>query len=92
MKLGRYNRYDFAPETLEVPNPRSELTMDNEEFQQLIRFLGENYEPFKKGVREYIPIDERFDRESIKHLRALFNNPDKNKVLSFIATNSIFAS
>ena len=56
LKLGRYSKSDFAPETLELANPKSELTLDNDEFQGLLKFLSENYEPFKKGVREYIPI------------------------------------
>lgn len=89
LKLGRYSKSDFAPETLELANPKSELTLDNDEFQGLLKFLSENYEPFKKGVREYIPINEKFDRESTKHLRALFNNPNKNEILSFVATNDI---
>jgi len=89
LKLGRYNKSGFAPDTLEAANPKSELTLDNEEFQQLLKFLRDNYEPFKKSVREYIPLDETFDRDSIKHVRAIFNNPDKNGLLSFIATNDI---
>ena len=59
LKIGRYNKNSFAPDTLEVENPKSELTLDNEEFQKLLAFLSENYEPFKKGVKEYIPIDEK---------------------------------
>jgi len=89
LKLGRYNKNGFAPEALEVANPRSELTLDNSEFQRLLAFLAENYEPFKKGVRRYIPIDERFDQKSTEHLRAIFNNPDKKQILDFVATNKI---
>ncbi|MDD3003211.1 MAG: DUF4263 domain-containing protein [Candidatus Shapirobacteria bacterium] len=89
LKIGRYNKNGFAPETLENTNPKSELTLDNEEFQKLLEFLSENYEPFKKGVREYIPIDEKFDYQQVKHLKAIFADPDKQKVLDFIATNNI---
>lgn len=89
LKVGRYNKNGFAPETLENENPKSELTLDNEEFQNLLKFLWENYEPFKKGVKKYIPIDQRFDKKSIEHLRAIFDNPDKQKVLDFIAKNNI---
>ncbi len=89
LKIGRYNKNGFAPEMLEVENPKSELTLDNEELQRLLEFLSENYEPFKKGVKKYIPIDEKFDQESIEHLKAIFDNPDKGKVLDFIAKNSI---
>ena len=89
LKVGRYNKNGFAPETLEVSNPRSELTLDNEEFQKLLEFLSENYEPFKKGVKEYIPINEKFDHEKVEHLKAIFSDPDIQKVLDFISKNNI---
>ncbi len=89
LKIGRYNKNGFAPEVLEIANPKSELTLDNEEFQGLLEFLAENYEPFKKGIKEYIPIDKKFDQKSIKHLKAIFNNPNKQKILDFIVNNSI---
>jgi len=89
LKIGRYNKNGFVPETLEVFNPKSELTLDNEEFRNLLDFLSENYEPFKKGVKEYIPIDEKFDHEKIEHLKAIFADPDIQKVLDFISKNNI---
>lgn len=89
LKIGRYNKNGFAPETLENINPKSELTLDNEEFQKLLEFLSDNYEPFKKGVKKYIPLNEKFDQKSIEHLKAIFDNPDKQKVLDFIAENNI---
>ena len=51
LKIGRYNKSTFEPETLENSNPKSELTLDNEEFQKFLEFLSENYEPFKKESR-----------------------------------------
>lgn len=42
LKIGRYNKAGFSPETLEVANPKSELTLDNEEFQQSLEFLSSN--------------------------------------------------
>jgi len=92
LKIGRYNKNGFAPETLENINPKSELTLDNEEFQKLLEFLSDNYEPFKKGVKKYIPLNEKFDHESIEHLKAIFDNPDKQKVLDFIAENNILSN
>lgn len=89
LKIGRYNKNGFAPDTLEVGSPKSELTLDHDEFQKLLEFLTDNYEPFKKGVKEYIPIDVNFDHEQIKHLKAVFADPDKQKVLDFISTNNI---
>lgn len=89
LKIGRYNKKDFNIDILDCENPRSELTLDNSEFQGLIDFLSENYEPFKIGVKKYIPIDEKFDPDSIEHLKALFANEDKIKVLQFIWENNI---
>lgn len=94
LKIGRYNNRDagdFGAEKLEIPNPRSELTLDNEEFEMLINFLETNYEPFKKGVKKYIPLDEKFDQKSIEHIKAIFDNPDKNTVLKFIIKNRILS-
>jgi hypothetical protein len=51
--------------------------------------LSDNYEPFKKGVKKYIPLDEKFDQKSVEHLKAIFDNPDKQEVLTFIAVNNI---
>jgi hypothetical protein len=89
LKIGRYKKASFFPTTLECKNPKSELTLDNDEFQNLLAFISENYTPFKHGVRKYIPLDEKFDRESIEHIKAIFYNPDKKKVLDSIAKNKI---
>lgn len=87
LKIGRYNKDGF--EDPETRQPKSELTLDHDEFLKLLEFLSENYEPFKKGVKQYIPIDERFNQKSVEHLKAIFNNPDKEKILDFIAKNNI---
>lgn len=89
LKIGRYNKNDDSSETLFNTSPKSELTLQCDEFHELIDFLSENYEPFKKGVREYIPLDEKFDHEKTEHLKAIFANPDKEKLLSFIVENNI---
>lgn len=89
LKIGRYEKKGFIFETPESAKPRSELTLDGEEFQALLDFLDENYEPFKLGIKKYIPIDEKLDLENINHLKAIFDNKDKHKVLDFIAKNNI---
>lgn len=88
LKIGRYKRI-FKIETPESSKPKSTLTLDNDEFQALLTFLEENYEPFKKGIRKYIQIDEKFDQGNIDHIKAIFSDPDKQKVLDFIVTNDI---
>lgn len=89
LKIGRYERKLFNFETLESNNPKSELTLDNEEFTNLIKFISENYEPFKGGVRQYIPLEDGVPVENIEYVRAIFNNPDKKEILKFITDNEI---
>lgn len=89
LKIGRYKKETFSPDTLECADPKSELTLDNDEFQNLLVFISENYEPFRQGVRKYIPIDEKFDKRNIAHLRGIFDNPDKKELLDFIVSNEI---
>jgi hypothetical protein len=48
---------DETPETLQ---PKSELTLDDEEFQALVNFLREHYEPFRQGVKAFIPLERMF--------------------------------
>ena len=86
LKLGRYHRGSKECETL---TPKSELTLDHEEFTALISFLQDRYEPFRNGKRRYMPIDDRFDAKSLGHLRAIFANPDRAELLRFIAENKI---
>lgn len=89
LKIGRYNKDDFSQESLECTSPRSELTLDNIEFQSLLKFLSENYEPFKHGIKKYIPLDKELDPKSIEHLKTFFDNKDKGKLLEFIAKNNL---
>lgn len=89
LKIGRYKKKDFNVEELESIHPKSELTLDHEEFLNLIFLLQEHYEPFKAGFKRYIPINDNFDHSSIEHLRALFNNPQKQKILDFVIKNNI---
>ncbi|MFA5163002.1 MAG: Shedu immune nuclease family protein [Patescibacteria group bacterium] len=89
LKIGRYKKIGFEPETLECSSPKSELTLDNEEFKELLVFLSENYQPFCDGAKKYIPIENGFDPKDLEHIKAIFKNPDKEKLLNFIAENNI---
>ena len=91
LKLGRYTKpkeilVDEEPETLQ---PRSELTLDDEEFKMLIEFIRENYEPFRHGAKAFIPLDKPFETESAAQIRALFSLPDKHQIIQFILSNKI---
>ena len=76
LKIWRSTKTPGHSETLERGTPKSKLTLDNDEFKALLNFIEENYEPFKQGVKRYLPIDQQFDPKSLVHLKAIFDNPD----------------
>ncbi|MGK2915886.1 MAG: Shedu anti-phage system protein SduA domain-containing protein [Porticoccaceae bacterium] len=91
LKLGRYKKpadfdEDEVPETLD---PKSELTLDQAEFLSLIEFLRLNYEPFRQGVKAFIPLDRPFDPTNAQQIRALFSLPDKRELVKFILKNDV---
>lgn len=91
LKVGRYKKpkdwhENEEPESL---TPKSELTFDNEEFTNLIRFLQENYEPFKAGVKAFIPLDKPFEKSNAEQIKALFSLPDKQKLIDFVLSNDV---
>ncbi len=91
LKVGRYKRPKdwYESEEPESLSPKSELTFDNEEFENLIKFLQENYKPFKEGVKAFIPLDKPFEKSNADQIRALFSLPDKNQLINFILTNEV---
>ncbi len=89
LKIGRYRITEALEEVLETNQPKSELTLDHEEFQGLLKFLGDNYEPFRQGVRAFIPLDRPFDVESAKQIKALFSLRDKKELINFILKNEV---
>ena len=54
LKIGRYN----IPYGLESKKPKSELTLNNEELDAVIRYISENYKPLTLGQGEYINVSE----------------------------------
>lgn len=90
-KVGRYKKHIIG-QTVESFSPKSELTLDDEEFKSLIEFIASNYEPFKKGTRHYIAVDNSFSSESIENLKAIFSNPNKKQLFDFITKNNIVPS
>ena len=91
LKVGRYKKPKefYDSEVVETIDPKSELTLDQEEFANLIDFLQEHYEPFKKGAKAYIPLDEPFAKDNADQLRGLFQHPEKQALLDFIVDNSL---
>ena len=91
LKIGRYKKptEPFDDEDLENAVPKSELTLDNEEFQNLLTFIRDNYEPFKAGAKAFIPLEHPFDKENAKQIRGLFTHTEKKELLQFIITNDV---
>jgi len=93
LKIGRFKKkkgiFDLTFEELESQTPKSELTLTGNEFTALITFLHENFEPFKDGVKSYIPLDSTFEQGNIEHLKAIFSNPEKQELLDFIIGHEI---
>lgn len=91
LKLGRYKKSGFFGENEEPESqqPKSELTLDQEELQSLIEFLRQNYEPFRQGVKAFIPLDRPFDAENAQQIRALFSLPNKLDLVNFILDNDV---
>ncbi|TKS64642.1 MAG: hypothetical protein EWM73_00220 [Nitrospira sp.] len=91
LKIGRYKKPQEVP-AAEVPEslqPKSELTLDDEEFKALIEFLQEQYEPFRQGVKAFIPLDKPYEKENAAQIRALFALPDKQKLVRFILNHDV---
>jgi antiviral defense system Shedu protein SduA len=89
LKIGRYKLTVDLDEVLETDQPKSELTLDHEEFKSLLKFLGDNYEPFRQGVKAFIPLDRPFEAENAMQIKALFSLPDKRELIAFILKNKI---
>lgn len=91
LKIGRYNRPKnwSETETLELDNPKSELTLDGEEFGNLIEFISSNYEPFKDGTRAFLPLDNPFDVQNAEQIKQLLNIEDKKGMLQFLLNNDV---
>jgi hypothetical protein len=91
LKIGRYKKtLDVrAGEVPESMQPKSELTLDDEEFKALIEFLQEQYEPFRQGVKAFIPLDKPYEKENAAQIRALFSLPNKQKLVQFILAHDV---
>lgn len=90
LKIGRYKKpKGIGRQKPESEEPKSELTLDDEEFKALIGFVRENYEPFRHGAKAFIPLDTPYDQDNAAQIRALFSLPEKHKIVEFIISNKI---
>lgn len=91
LKVGRYKKpdYPFDPEVVESFDPKSEITFDEEEFESLVNFLQENYEPFKQGFKAFIPVDQPFTTENAVQIKKLFSVSDRTNLIKFISNQEL---
>lgn len=90
LKIGRYNiKGIFKIETLETDGPKSELTLDNEEFINLIQFIEENHGPLLLGAGKYIQADADLDDALAERMIEIFKNKDARKVANFLINNKL---
>ncbi len=91
LKVGRYKKpKDFSEsEVVELNEPKSELTLDGEEFTNLIQFIQENYEAFKNGVKAYLPLDNPYDISVAHQIKRLLNANNNAEMLSFLIKNNV---
>lgn len=90
LKIGRYNiKGIFNIETLETDDPKSELTLDNEEFTNLIQFIEENHGPLLLGAGKYIQADADLDDALAERMVEIFKNKDARKVANFLIKNKL---
>lgn len=63
LKIGRYkksNWYDIYQKTgiPEVEDPKSELTLDNEELDRLVNYINQHYYPLSNNESKYLTFDD----------------------------------
>ncbi len=90
LKIGRYIKSKgFTQETLETENPKSELTLDSEEFANLIQFIESNHGPLLLGAGKYIAADADLDEALAERMVEIFKNKDARKVANFLIKNKL---
>lgn len=89
LKIGRYKNSFW--EDLEKAKPKSELTLNQEELKNLIRFISENYQPLKIGAGKYIRADA-LDDELAVQLQDIFSDSTTSAVGSFLFKKNILSS
>jgi hypothetical protein len=92
LKLGRYNKGAFfKSDTLGCDNPKSELTLDDEELHNLIKFIEENHTPLLLGAGKYVKANADLDIGLAKKLQDIFKDKDAEKVGKFFTDNDLLS-
>jgi hypothetical protein len=89
LKVGKYKTSSSIIPQYECDNPKSELTLDEDETESLIKFLDLYKDPLLNGSRKFISLDETFSDGELNNLKAIFENEDKKKLVSLILENNL---
>lgn len=91
LKIGRYKKplNWFEDELVELNDPKSELTLDGEEFKSLVNFIQDNYVAFKDGAKAYLPLDNPYDLSVANQIKQLLHQSDKTQMLEFLIHNDV---
>ncbi len=77
LKIGRYKNNGL----LETNNPKSELTLDNEEFLNLVSFIQAYYKPLELGVNSFIPVDNSNSMQLLQKFKAVMGSDEETAKL-----------
>jgi len=97
LKIGRYNKNKAGllggfSASLESSTPKSELTLDDEEFRALLNFIEETYTPLTIGVGHYIKASSNLDVGLAKRLQEVFENKDARSIAEWLCANELLPS
>lgn len=88
LKLGRYKRSDGG-ESVDVGDPKSELTLDEDECAQLVEFLQRHHAPLQEGATKYLVLDEGVPEVEIETVRRLFSSPDRESLVELLLKHEV---
>lgn len=71
LKVGRYKKVKMGSiwlnwDEIETSNPKSELTLNNAELEELVQYINQHYYPLKKDENKYISLDDVNMSELVK--------------------------
>ena len=91
LKLGKYHQQHSVPifDEYSKPSPKCEVTLNANEFDGLVNFLQENYEPFRQGFKQFIALEKEYGLDKIGHLREIFSGSNKSQALDLLVEHKL---
>ena len=85
LKIGRYK---FSPKTLETLEPKSELTLDNKELNNLVKYISQNYVPVNLGKGKYVNVADD-NQKLVENFKKLLKQP--KDIVKLLLDNDILS-